>query len=63
LAGVLARVENAEIKSKVERCDACGRYETDAAAENALRELLKEERINEPNTGANPSSRNDSNPK
>lgn len=36
--GVLAHVEHGMIASKVERCDSCERYATDAEAKNALLE-------------------------
>lgn len=39
--GILAHVENGEVTSNVERCDTCGRYETDRKANNALKIFLK----------------------
>lgn len=41
--GILARVEEGKIKSKVERCDVCGTFPTDAFAKQILLRLLKAE--------------------
>lgn len=43
--GILARVENGEIRGFYERCDACKTYKTDEAARQALLRFLDEEAV------------------